>query len=73
MHSIMMEKLAQAGEGGGCTPLPFYSGTITHKIAVSAPGRGQKLTLFHLYPYVLCDLVIDKKQSTTEYTGVEMK
>jgi hypothetical protein len=24
VHSIMMEKLAQAGEGGGCTPNPFH-------------------------------------------------
>jgi hypothetical protein len=23
VHSILMEKLAQAGEGGGCTPTPF--------------------------------------------------
>ncbi len=69
----MMEKLAQADEGGGCTPIPFYSVTITHKVSVSAPGRGQKLTLFRLYPDVLCDLDIDKKPSTTEYTGVDMK
>ncbi len=25
VHSIMMEKLAQAGEGGGCTPTPLHS------------------------------------------------
>jgi hypothetical protein len=24
VHSIMMEKLAQAGEGGGCTSFPFH-------------------------------------------------
>jgi hypothetical protein len=24
VHSIMMEKLGQAGEGGGCTPTPFH-------------------------------------------------
>jgi hypothetical protein len=24
VHSIMMEKLAQAGEGRGCTPTPFH-------------------------------------------------
>ncbi len=24
VHSIMMEKLAQADEGGGCTPTPFH-------------------------------------------------
>jgi hypothetical protein len=24
VHSIMMEKLAQTGEGGGCTPTPFH-------------------------------------------------
>jgi hypothetical protein len=25
VHSIMMEKLARAGEGGGCTPSPLRS------------------------------------------------
>jgi hypothetical protein len=25
VHSIMNEKLAQAGKGGGCTPTPFHS------------------------------------------------
>jgi hypothetical protein len=24
VHSIMRVKLAQAGEGGGCTPTPFH-------------------------------------------------
>jgi hypothetical protein len=24
VHSIMMEKLSQPGEGGGCTPTPFH-------------------------------------------------
>ncbi len=24
VHSIMMEKFSQAGEGGGCTPTPFH-------------------------------------------------
>ncbi len=32
VHSIMLEKLAQAGEGGGCTPTPFHY--IYHHVAV---------------------------------------
>ena len=30
----MMEKIAQAGEGGGCTPPPFTLFTITNNVAV---------------------------------------
>jgi hypothetical protein len=41
VHSIMMEKLAQAGEGGGARPPPFtipvYHDTITYKVVVYAP------------------------------------
>ncbi len=51
VHSIMMEKSALAGEGGGCTPTPFHSVTITYKVAVYAPAeRADKPPLFHLYP-----------------------
>jgi hypothetical protein len=39
VHSIMMEKLAQAGEGGGARPPPFTIFTITYKVAVYAPAE----------------------------------
>jgi hypothetical protein len=41
VHPIMMEKLALAGEGGGCTPTPFHPITITdsYKVAVHAPNE----------------------------------
>ncbi len=54
LHS-MMEKLAQASEGGGARPPPFSIFTITCKVAVSAlDERADILPLFHLYLYVLC-------------------
>jgi hypothetical protein len=34
VHSIMMEKLAQAGEDGGARPPPFTLSTITYKVVV---------------------------------------
>jgi hypothetical protein len=34
VHSIMMVKSAQPGEGGGCTPSPFTPSTITSKVVV---------------------------------------
>jgi hypothetical protein len=54
----MMEKLAQAGEGGGggAHPPHFTIFTITYKVAVCAPAeRADTLTLFpfHLYPSTL--------------------
>jgi hypothetical protein len=51
VHSIMMGKLAQPGEGGGCTPTPpFTLFTITYKVAVYAPAeRADTLTLFYYF------------------------
>jgi hypothetical protein len=50
VHFIMMEKLAQAGMGGGCTPTPLTIATITYKVAVYAPAEwAETLTIFHLY------------------------
>jgi hypothetical protein len=43
----MMEKLAQAGEGGGCTPTPFHY--INHYIHAE---RADIFPLFLLYPYI---------------------
>jgi hypothetical protein len=53
----MMEKSAMAGEGwgGGCTPTPFQTITITYKVAVYDPAeRADTLPLFHLHP--ICTL-----------------
>jgi hypothetical protein len=55
VHSIMMEKLVQAGEGGDARPPPFIIFTITYKVAVYASSdKADTLPLFHLYPYVTC-------------------
>jgi hypothetical protein len=49
----MMEKSAQPGEGGGCTPTPFHYSisTITYKVVVYAPAeRADTLPPILLYP-----------------------
>ncbi len=48
----MMEKLAQAVEGGGdARPPTFTIVTITYKVVLCAQAeRADILTLFHLYP-----------------------
>jgi hypothetical protein len=65
VHSIMTEKLAQAGGRGGevhgAHPPSFSIVIITNKVAVYryAPGEwANTLTLFHLYQYrnVLCGM-----------------
>jgi hypothetical protein len=54
VHSIMMKKLAQAGEGvEGVRPPPFTIPTITYKVLVYALGRADTLPLFLLYLYPL--------------------
>ncbi len=53
VHSIMMEKNFQAGEGGGggARPPPFTVSTITYKVGMYAPAeRVDSLPLFILYP-----------------------
>ncbi len=47
----MIEKLAQAGEGGGCTHTPFhYSYHQVYKVAVYAQAeQADTLPLFHLF------------------------
>jgi hypothetical protein len=59
IHSIMMEKLAQDDEGGGCTLPPFTIVTISYKVAVFAPveradtrDRYSTFPLFYLYQYM---------------------
>jgi hypothetical protein len=53
VHSIMMEKLVQPGEGGGARPPPFTISTITHKVVVYFPAEGEDtLPLFLFYPYM---------------------
>ena len=52
VHSIMLEKLAQPGEGGGARSPTFTISTITCKVVVYAPAeRADTLPLFLLYPY----------------------
>ncbi len=52
VHSIMMEKLTQAGQGGGCRPYPFTISTITSKVVVYTPAeRADTLPVFLLSPY----------------------
>jgi hypothetical protein len=46
IHSLMMEKLAQAGEGGSARPPPYTIVTITYKVSVCAPAEwAETLTL----------------------------
>jgi hypothetical protein len=53
VHSIMMEKLAQAGRVGCARPPLFTSFTITYKVAVYAPAEwAETLSLFHLCQYM---------------------
>jgi hypothetical protein len=58
LHPTMMEKSTLAGEGGGCTPIPFQPITIPFKIAVYfAPAEwADTLALFHLYQYLYSTL-----------------
>jgi hypothetical protein len=61
-----MEKLAQAGEGGGARPPFFTIATITYRVVVYAPAeRAGTLPIFLLYPYmysVVAAAYIDHKQ-----------
>ncbi len=59
VHSVMREKLALAGEGGGAHPPPLFTLTITSKVAVYAPAEwADTLTLFHLYEYMYSVVII---------------
>ncbi len=46
----MVEKFAQAGQGGEFTPTPFLISTMTNKVVVYTPAESDPL--FILYPYV---------------------
>jgi hypothetical protein len=46
VHSITMEKLAQAGEGGGARHPPFTKFTIAYKVEMYAPESIATLPLF---------------------------
>jgi hypothetical protein len=53
VHSVMRVKSVLAGEGGGCTPPPLITFTLTSKVAVYAPAEwADTLTLFHLFQYM---------------------
>ncbi len=57
--------------GGGYTPTPVHS-IITYKVAVYAPAeRAYTLPVFHLYPYVLCDL--DERAGSVSTFAVVLK
>ncbi len=59
VHSIMMEKLAQARESGECTPIPFHY--IYHHVQSCSICSSWKcrytLPQFHLYSYVQYSVV----------------
>jgi hypothetical protein len=62
VHSIMMEKLAQPGDGAGARPPPYTLSTITHKVAVYAPAeRADTFLLFLLSPYLYSVLSYGEK------------
>ncbi len=71
----MMDKLAQHGENGMCTPIPFHyiSSTITCKVVVYTPPERADtvpLPLFILYPYmysVPLTLQLDKQELKIDY------
>ncbi len=48
----MIEKLAQAGEGGGTRTSCFTISTITYKVVVASAEKADTLPLFLLYPYM---------------------
>ncbi len=59
VHSIMMEKSAQPGEDGVCTPVvpPFTLSTITYKVYCSVRSSGDGIStppISTLPLYVLC-------------------
>jgi hypothetical protein len=68
--SIMMEKLAQPGEGGGCTPIPFLY--IYHHVkncGVRSIGEGRcTLPISTLRLYVLCGTNGTKESYTARHT-----
>jgi hypothetical protein len=51
VHSIMMVKSVQPGEGWDARPLPFTLSTITYKVYSPAEKVGT-LPLFLLYPVI---------------------
>ncbi len=68
IHSIMMEKLAQGGEGGagGARPPPCNISTITYKVVAYAPAeRAYTLPLFLLYLYMYSVIPAQRNQNVT--------
>ncbi len=53
VHSIIMVNSAQPGEGGECTPFPFYSiySTITNKVVMYALAERAGALLFSTFFY----------------------
>ncbi len=55
VHSIMMERLAQPGEGGGARRPHLTISTITDKVVVYVQderAEPDSLPLFLIYPYI---------------------
>ncbi len=58
IHSIMMEKFAQPGEGGDVRRAPFTISTITYKVVVYAPAeRAGTLRSHYFYSTPICTLL----------------
>ncbi len=54
--SIMMEKIAQAGEGGGARPSSFTKSTITYKVVVYTLHLRGHIHSPHFYSTPICTL-----------------
>ncbi len=60
LKSIMMEKLAQASEGGGARPPPFTILPVTYKVAVYASAeRADKLYFIAIPIHSVVKTVLD--------------
>jgi hypothetical protein len=75
VHSIMMENLAQPGEGGGARTPPFTKSTVMYKVVVYAQAeRTDTLPLFLLYLYIYSVILITEKGYThIQWVGVQIK
>ncbi len=65
VNSIIMEKLALAGESGGARPPPFTLFTITYKVALYALPERADSSL----PYILYTL-LKTLERKVQYSGL---
>jgi hypothetical protein len=55
----MMEKLAKAGEGGGCTPTPFhYIYHHVHSCGVRLYGPAERADTLYPYMYSVAEISV---------------